>query len=67
MEQYKDESDRPRVPVLLKKETNSFDSGVAELEEKLKQQASEIERIHRELGRMKNHINILSKALGNVR
>lgn len=63
MEQYKDDADRPRVPVILKKEINSVDT----LEEKLKQQASEIERIHRELGRMKNHINMLSKAMGNVR
>ena len=67
MEQYKDESDRPRVPVILKKEINPIDTRIAELEEKLKQQAGEIERIHRELGRMKNHINILSKAIGNVR
>ena len=67
MEQYKDESDRPRVPVILKKEINPIDTRIAELEEKLKQLASEIERIHREHGRMKNHINILSKAIGNVR
>lgn len=67
MEQYKDESDRPRVPVILKKEINPIDTRIAELEEKLKQQANEIERIHREHGRMKNHINILSKAIGNVR
>ena len=67
MEQYKDESDRPRVPVILKKEINPLDTRIAELEEKLKQQASDIERIHRELGRMKNHINMLSKAMGNVR
>lgn len=67
MEQYKDDADRPRVPVILKKEINSVDTQFTELEEKLKQQASEIERIHRELGRMKNHINMLSKAMGNVR
>lgn len=67
MEQYKDNTDRPRVPVILKKEINSVDTQFTELEEKLKQQASEIERIHRELGRMKNHINMLSKAMGNVR
>ena len=67
MEQYKDESDRPRLPVILKKEINPIDTRIAELEEKLKQQAGEIERIHRELGRMKNHINILSKAMSNVR
>ena len=67
MEQYKDESDRPRVPVPLKKEINPLDTRVTELEEKLKQQAGEIERIHREHGRMKNHINMLSKAIGNVR
>ena len=67
MEQYKDDADRPRVPVILKKEINPLDTQVTELEEKLKQQASEIERIHRELGRMKNHINILSKAISNVR
>ena len=67
MEQYKDDSDRPRVPVALKKEINPLDTRITELEEKLKQQASEIERIHREHGRMKNHINILSKAIGNVR
>jgi predicted RNase H-like nuclease (RuvC/YqgF family) len=67
MEQYKDDADRPRVPVILKKEINPLDTRIAELEEKLKQQASEIERIHRELGRMKNHINMLSKAMGNVR
>ena len=67
MEQYKDDADRPRVPVILKKEINPIDTRIAELEEKLKQQVSEIERIHRELGRMKNHINMLSKAMGNVR
>lgn len=67
MEQYKDDADRPRVPVILKKEINPVDTQITELEEKLKQQASEIERIHRELGRMKNHINMLSKAMGNVR
>jgi len=67
MEQYKDDADRPRVPVILKKEINPVDTHITELEEKLKQQASEIERIHRELGRMKNHINMLSKAIGNVR
>lgn len=67
MEQYKDDADRPRVPVILKKEINSVDTQFTELEEKLKQQASEIERIHRELGRLKNHINMLSKAMGNVR
>jgi predicted RNase H-like nuclease (RuvC/YqgF family) len=67
MEQYKDDADRPRVPVILKKEINPLDTRITELEEKLKQQASEIERIHREHGRMKNHINMLSKAMGNVR
>ena len=67
MEQYKDDADRPRVPVILKKEINPVDTQITELEEKLKQQASEMERIHRELGRMKNHINMLSQAMGNVR
>jgi septal ring factor EnvC (AmiA/AmiB activator) len=67
MDQYKDESDRPRVPITLKKEINPVDTRIASLEEKIRQQDNEIERILRELGRMKNHINILSKAITNVR
>jgi septal ring factor EnvC (AmiA/AmiB activator) len=67
MEQYKDESDRPRVPIILKKESNPVDTQISALTEKIKQQENEIERINRELGRMKNHINILSKAISNVR
>ena len=67
MEQYKDDPDRPKVSIVQKKESNPLDSRIVELENKVHSQSNEIEKLYRELGRMKNHINILSKALSNVR
>lgn len=68
MEQYKDNPDRPKVtPVIPKKESNPLESKVSELEEKLRYQDNEIQRLYREIGRMKNHINLISKAFNNAR
>ena len=67
MEQYKDDPDRPKVTPVPRKESNPLESKVSELEEKIRHQDNEIQRLYREIGRMKNHINLISKAFNNAR